>query len=137
MTEKDIPRLLRQLKKHASKWREIGINLEFLPGELANIAARPNLSEGAPISLLEALLEEWIQWAPRDSRGSMDFATLELLKTALSDSGLGAAAHDLVVRTQEPTLGAGLKSDSDGSGSTCKFRVIACLSETFAIHVCR
>lgn len=119
MTEKDIPRLLRQLKKHASKWREIGINLEFLPGELSNISARPNLSEGAPVSLLGALLEEWIQWAPGDSRGSTDFATLESMKTALSDSGLGAAAHDLVVRTQEPTLGAGLKSDSDGSGSTC------------------
>ena len=93
LTERDIPRLLRQLKKHASKWREIGINLEFLPGELANIAARPNLSEGAPVSLLGALLEEWIQWAPGDSRGSTDFATLESLKTALSDSGLGAAAH--------------------------------------------
>ena len=93
LTERDIPCLLRQLKKHASKWREIGINLEFLPGELSNIAARPNLSEGAPVSLLGALLEEWIQWAPGDSRGSTDFATLESLKTALSDSGLGAAAH--------------------------------------------
>ena len=129
LTEKHITRLLRQLKKHASKWREIGINLEFLPGELANIAARPNLSEGAPVSLLGALLEEWIQWAPGDSRGSTDFATLESLKTALSDSGLGVAAHDLVVRIQEPRLGAGLKSDNDGSGSTCKFRVIVCLRE--------
>ena len=118
MTEKDIPRLLRQLKKHASKWREIGVNLEFLPGELSNIAAHPNLSEGAPVSFLGALLEEWMQWAPGDSRHSIDFATFESLKTALSDSGLGAAAHDLVVRMQEPTLRAGLKSDSDSSGST-------------------
>ena len=87
--------MLSQLKKHAAKWREIGIHLGFLPGELANIGARPNLSEGAPVSWFAAMLEDWLQWAPGDSRGSTGFATLEGLKDALSEVGLGASAHDL------------------------------------------
>ena len=98
LTEKDLPSLLRQLKKHASKWREIGIHLEFLPGELDNIEARPNLSQGAPVSWFGATLESWLQWAPGDSRGSTNFATLEDLKDALSEAGLGASAHDLRLR---------------------------------------
>ena len=87
--------MLSQLKKHAAKWREIGIHFGFLPGELANIGARPNLSEGAPVSWFAAMLEDWLQWAPEDSRGSTSFATLNGLKDALNEAGLGASAHDL------------------------------------------
>ena len=97
LTDKTLPVLFRKLKKHASKWREIGLHLGFLPGELSNIEARPNLIQGAPVSYLGALLEESIQWAPRDSRGSAGFATLDSLKAALVDAGLGAAAHDLKI----------------------------------------
>ena len=95
LTDKTLPALFRQLKKHASKWREIGLHLGFLPGELSNIEARPTLLQGAPISYLGALLEESIQWAPGDSRGSTGFTTLVSLKTALVDAGLGATANDL------------------------------------------
>ena len=59
---------------------------------------KPSLIQGAPLSYLGAMLTEWTQWAPEDSRGSADFATLEDLKTALSDAGLGATAHDLYVK---------------------------------------
>ena len=45
LTDKDLPFLLRQLRKHAAKWRDIGIHLEFLPGELDTIEARPNLAQ--------------------------------------------------------------------------------------------
>ena len=45
------------------------MQLGFLPGELSNIESRPNLTSGAPVSWLGALLEEWIQWAPGDGRG--------------------------------------------------------------------
>ena len=95
ITERDLPALFQLLKKHAAKWKEIGMQLGFLPGELSNIESRPNLTSGAPVSWLGALLEEWIQWAPGDGRGSTSFATLEKLKVALNESGLGATAHDL------------------------------------------
>ena len=86
---------MKKLKAHAAKWREIGTYLGFLPGELSNIEARPNLMQGAPITWLGAMLEEWIQWAPSDSRGSTSFASVEDLKTAVIDAGLGATAHEL------------------------------------------
>ena len=41
------------------------------------------------------MLEEWLQWAPGDHRGSKNFATFEALQLALSESGLGAAASKL------------------------------------------
>ena len=41
------------------------------------------------------MLEEWLQWAPGDHRGSKNFATLEGLQLALSKSGLGVAASEL------------------------------------------
>ena len=102
LTHKDLPSLLRQLKNHAAiKWREIGIHLGFLPGELDNIGARPNLSQGAPVSWFGAMLESWLQWAPGDCRGSTSFATLEDLKVALSEAGLGKIAHDLTLQTAQ------------------------------------
>ena len=99
LTDKTLPVLFRQLRKHASKWREIGLHLGFLPGELSNIEARPSLFQGAPVSYLGALLEESIQLAPGDSRGSTSFTTLESLKAALVDTGLAAAARDLKIET--------------------------------------
>ena len=90
--------LLSQLSQHATKWEDIGTHLGFLPGELSNIKARPDLFiQGAPRSWLSAMLAEWLQWAPGDGRGSSSFATLEALKTALNQAGLGAAACDLKV----------------------------------------
>ena len=49
----------------------------------------------APESYLYTLLEEWLQWAPGDNRGSKNFATLEALQRAMSKSGLGSAATEL------------------------------------------
>ena len=95
LTARDLPALFKQLKYHAARWKQIGLHLGFLPGELSNIESRPTLIQEAPVSFLGALLEELIQWAPGDSRGSTDFATIESLKGALNDAGLGAAAHDL------------------------------------------
>ena len=43
------------------------------------------------------MLVQWLQWAPGDGRGSTSFATLEALKAAFSQAGLGATAHDLEV----------------------------------------
>ena len=94
-TEEHYGFLCKALEIHAAKWKDIGRNLKFLPGELTNIEARPMLLLTAPKSFLHAMLEEWLQWAPGDHRGSKDFATLEALQLALSESGLGAAAARL------------------------------------------
>ena len=77
--------------------------LRFLPGELDNIQARHLLLSNAPLSWLEAMLSEWMQWAPGDSRGSNNFATLEDLKGALSDAGLGGAAYGLHISGLDDT----------------------------------
>ena len=89
--------LLKQLTKHAASWREIGTYLGFTQGQLNNIQANQFLATNSPVSWLSAMLSQWLQWAPGDSRGSTNFATLEDLKTALNQAGLGATAHDLGV----------------------------------------
>ena len=89
--------LLIQLQTHSAKWKEIGTFLGFRYSELENIQAKPFLMSGAPTSWLQEMLANWFQWAPGDSRGSTNFATLEDLKTALNQAGLGATAHDLEI----------------------------------------
>ena len=49
-TERDLPDLLTKLNKCATKWRDIGTQLRFHPGELDNIQARPFLMQSAPES---------------------------------------------------------------------------------------
>ena len=83
LTENDLQPLVQQLRYHEAKWREIGTHLGFRQGELDVIQANPLLLSGAPKSWFSAMLIEWLQWAPRDSRGSTNFATLEDLKEAL------------------------------------------------------
>ena len=92
LSELHHPALLEKLTKYAPRWRDIGERLRFTPDELENIEARPLLLHRAPTSWLREMLAEWLQWAPGDSRGSRDFATLEALKCALSEAGLAAAA---------------------------------------------
>ena len=81
LIERDLPNLLTQLKKHAAKWRDIGTHLDFHPGELDNIQARPLLLITAPESWLGAMLTEWLQRAPDDPRGN---SSIESLTLALS-----------------------------------------------------
>ena len=71
------------------------MKLGFTTDELDNIQASPMLMSGAPKSWLHRMLSEWLEWAPGDRRGSMDFATLEGLRDALRLAGLAATAHDL------------------------------------------
>ena len=89
--------LLQQLTKHAAAWKMIGTYLGFTQGELNNIQANQLLAMNSPVSWLNEMLFQWLQWVPRDSRGSTSFATLESLKAALNQARLGAAAHDLKV----------------------------------------
>ena len=86
LTERDLPDLLKQLRKHAANWRDIGTDLGFHPGELDNIQARPFLMQTAPESWLGAMLTEWLQRAPNDTRGS---SSIESLTLTLSKCGIG------------------------------------------------
>jgi hypothetical protein len=83
LTERDLSDLLTQLNNHATKWRDIGTHH---PGELDNIQARPFLMPTAPESWLGAMLTEWLQRAPNDTRGS---SSIESLTHALSKCGIG------------------------------------------------
>ena len=86
LTESYLLKLLEKLNIHACKWRDIGLQLGFLPGELDNIQARPFLMQTAPESWLGAMLTEWLQRAPDDTRGS---SSLKSLMHALSKCGIG------------------------------------------------
>ena len=87
--------LFKQLQVHSAKWREIGLHLGFLHSELDEIQARPFLMSGAPKSWLSAMLADWLQWEPEDSRGSKKFAMLEDLKATLHELELADLARDL------------------------------------------
>ena len=95
LTESDMAALYGRLDRHAYQWRDIATHLGFRQTELDNIQARAPLWQGSPQSWLRAMLSEWLEWAPNDSRGSSSFATLQALKDALSKSGLGATASSL------------------------------------------
>ena len=95
LKEKHHPIIFEQLQKHSSDWMKIGTYLGFLPSELRNIQTSPLLLFNGPDGWLSTLLEKWLQWAPGDSRGSKNFATLENLKSALLKAGFGATAHNL------------------------------------------
>ena len=73
----------------------IGAYLGFLPSELRKIQMNPSLFFNGPDGWLSTMLEKWLQWAPGDSRGSKNCATLENLKSALPEAGFGATAHSL------------------------------------------
>ena len=97
LTEQHLPDIFSVLKKDASQWRTIGMYLGFRRGELQNIASKPYLFCGAPESYLSDMLSEWLEWAPGDSRGSTQFATLQMLESALCKSGLEVSASVLVL----------------------------------------
>ena len=87
LSESDLPMLLSKLNDQATKWRDIGMHLRFRHGQLDNIQARPFLQSSAPESFLGAMLTEWLQRSPDDSRGA---STIDNLVFALRQIGLGA-----------------------------------------------
>ena len=90
MKSEDVYILIECLYQHAYKWKEIGLALHFLPGELESIS-HPNAN---PLQLLRELLSQWCQWP---TATHSDVPTLESLMDALHSGpvGLGAAANDL------------------------------------------
>ena len=83
------------MQRRSHKWEKIAQRLGFTPDEIAIIKATPTHLLTAPTSYLDAMLEEWEQWAPGDARGSADYATLEGLIAAVRAAGLGRTAQEL------------------------------------------
>jgi hypothetical protein len=95
ITGNQFTRAYEILKKFPHKWREIGSGLGFTFSELEVIQSRPFLLATAPLSWLDAMLADWHQWTPTDSRGSRQYPTLRSLRTAVSKAGLGQTAEQL------------------------------------------
>ena len=88
-----------KLQAHASKWREIGGALGFSQPEMDTIQSNPMLlieSPPPPKSYLRELLNQWLEWAPRDARGSTGVATKQSLQTALLKVNLGQLAQQFL-----------------------------------------
>ena len=109
--------LIQQLSSCAAKWREIGTNLKFQPKQLDIIEAKPLSLTTAPKSWLSALIAEWLEWAPGDSRGSTSYANLEDLKSAVSKAGFGVVAEELSL-PQEVAAGENGQSTDTGRKRT-------------------
>ena len=88
---------MEQLTPCAASWELIAIYLGFMKGEVENIKAHPLKLRNAPMSYLEEVLSQWLEWAPGDSRGSDSFATLETLQKALTDAEFPNISHELQV----------------------------------------
>ena len=78
--------LFNQLAKHSPNWRTIGRCLGYLPSKLNIIQAKPLLLDGAPDSWLEEVFTQWL---------CSGTATLETLRDALYEAGLGQTASNL------------------------------------------
>jgi hypothetical protein len=101
LTKSHCSYLIQQLSNYAADWREIGTHLKFQQKELDVIQAKPLLQTTAPKSWLSALISEWMEWAPGDSRGSTNYANLEDLKSAVSKAGFGVVADELSLQPGE------------------------------------
>ena len=94
LTLKHHPVLLKQLNPYAHKWKDIALHLGFQVAELNAIQEKYDMLSGNYDDdiWLNAMLTEWLQWTPGDSRGSTNPASLEALKLVLTDIGLSMPA---------------------------------------------
>ena len=93
--------LLHILKPHATKWREIGQHLGFLPGDLDNIQGDPLLLLTAPVSWMNVMLERFLirgfkrHLDDAETESCKRGATMSVLETALNKAGFGVTASQL------------------------------------------
>ena len=62
VTENHITELVQLMHCYSYKWDKIGLQLGFIPSELATIRHMPSLVMSAPESYLVELLHHWVQW---------------------------------------------------------------------------
>ena len=94
LSEKDLVHLMRLLQSYSYKWNPIGLSLGFTQHELNTIFGMLKLLLGAPVSYLQELLNQWVQWPTEEHQNN---PTLEALCTALRSSlvGLGSLAEEV------------------------------------------
>ena len=94
MSEKDIVKLMRLLQSYSYKWNPIGLSLGFTQHELNTIFGMLRLLVEAPVSYLQELLSQWVQWPTTEHPSN---PTLEALCTALRSPlvGLGSLAKEV------------------------------------------
>ena len=94
LSEKDLVHLMRLLQSYSYKWNLIGLSLGFIQPELTTISRMLALLTGAPVSYLQELLSQWVQWPTADHPSH---PTLGALCTALHSSlvGLGSLAEEV------------------------------------------
>ena len=94
MSEKDLVHLMKLLQSYSYKWNPIGLSLGFTQHELNTIFGMLKLLVGAPVSYLQELLSQWVQWPTEEHQNN---PTLGALCTALRSSlvGLGSLAEEL------------------------------------------
>ena len=94
LSAKDIVNLMRLLQSYSYKWNPIGLSLGFTPHELCTISCMVILLTGAPVSYLQELLSQWVQWPTEEHQNS---PTLQALCAALQSPlvGLGSLAEEV------------------------------------------
>ena len=94
MSEKDLVHLMRLLQSYSYQWSPIGLSLGFTQHELKTISGMLALLTGAPVSYLQELLSQWVQWPTADHPSHPN---LGALCTALRSSlvGLGSLSEEL------------------------------------------
>ena len=104
LREKDIVHLMRLLQSYSYKWNPIGLSLGFTQHELNTIFGMLKLLVGAPVSYLQELLSQWVQWPTEKHQNN---PTLEALCAALQSSlvGLGSLAEEVEKEMKQYTTG--------------------------------
>ena len=122
MSEKDIVHLMRLLQSYSYKWNPIGLSLGFTAHELCNISCMVTLLTGAPVSYLQELLSQWVQWPTADHPSH---PTLGALCTALCSSlvGLGSLAEEVEKEMMQCTTGKKQFNSNFLSPFSCSFFV--------------
>ena len=94
LSEKDLVHLMKLLQSYSYKLNPIGLRLGFTQHELNTISGMLKLLEGVPVSYLQELLSQWVQWPTTDHPSH---PTLGALCTALRSSlvGLGTLAEEV------------------------------------------
>jgi hypothetical protein len=103
--EKDIAHLMRLLQSYSYKWNPIGLSLGFTQHELNTIFGMLKLMVGVPVSYLQELLSQWIQWPTEEHQNN---PTLGALCTALRSSlvGLGGLAEEVEKEMKQYAAGS-------------------------------
>ena len=104
LSEKDLVHLMRLLQSYSYKWEIIGLILGFTQHELNTISGMLKLITGAPVSYLQELLSQWVQWPTADHPSH---PTLGALCTVLRSRlvGLGSLAEEVEREMKRCTTG--------------------------------